>query len=411
MIHTKAISAFLALILCFSAASLTSCLESSEISNNELSETGLIINAGDTNNITIESSESLGTLSASKALLSAVSIYSGFEIKYSSYFGTYCQNETHAGSGVIYKIDKNAGDAYIITNYHVVYDAQSTSENGISPNISAYLYGQESSDYALKAQYIGGSMLYDIAVLKVSGSRTLIESCAVSATVADSDEISVLESAIVIGNPAQLGISATVGSISRDSEYITMTASDERTTTTMRVIRTDAAVNGGNSGGGLFNAYGDLIGIVNAKITSSSIENIGYAIPSNVATRIADNIIANYDGTQPQTLKKCMLGITSGVTEQKTVYDEQTGKVHRMETVAVAQITEGSLAEGALYVGDILKSAQLGDKTITITKSHQLSELLLSARPGDVLAVQVLRPGEEKTVSITLTDSCVTEYI
>ncbi|MBR2466689.1 MAG: trypsin-like peptidase domain-containing protein [Clostridia bacterium] len=388
--------------------SLSSCFTVEDIPQ-ELSQKDPVIQGGDTNTIYISTSDSAQSVAAAKGLLSAVSISSTFEIEYESFWGPYVQDAKYSGSGVIYKLDKNAGDAYVITNYHVVYNSASTSENGISNDISAFLYGQETSKYAMKAEYIGGSMLYDIAVLKISGSRVLTESCAAPVSPSNSDEISVLDTAIVIGNPASLGISATTGSISVDSEYITMTAPDDKTQTAMRVIRTDAAVNGGNSGGGLFNTKGDLIGIVNAKITSSSIENIGYAIPANVAVGIAENIISQYDGAEPVTLKKCMLGITSGVAAQKAVLDSETGRIKRTETVAIADITEGGLADGILAVGDIVNSVTVGAMTVNITRAHQLSELMLSARAGDTVTFSLVREGKPLSVSITLTPECVTE--
>ncbi len=403
---------FLAILIIASlltAASLSSCFTAEDIPQ-ELSQKGPIIQGGDTNTIYINTPDSAQTAAATKGLLSAVSISSTFEIEYESFWGPYIQDAKYSGSGVIYKLDKNAGDAYVITNYHVVYNSASTSENGISKDISAFLYGQETSKYAMKAEYIGGSMIYDIAVLKISGSRVLTESCAAPVTPSDSDEISVLDTAIVIGNPASLGISATTGSISVDSEYITMMAPDDKTQTTMRVIRTDAAVNGGNSGGGLFNAKGDLIGIVNAKTTSSSIENIGYAIPVNVAVGIAENIISQYDGTAPAKLRKCMIGVTSEVAAQKAVLDSETGRIKKTETVAIAEIAEGGLADGILAVGDIVKSVTVGERTVNIIRAHQLSELMLSARAGDTVTLSIVRGGQPLSVSITLTPECVTEF-
>ena len=172
------------------------------------------VDGGDNYNVTI-SGVSQDHAAAGKALLSAVSIRCVFQ---TTSYGTSFQpgassskEKTSAGSGVIYKIDKNNGNAYIITNYHVVYNSQSNTENGISNNIKVYLYGQENEAYAIPATYVGGSMNYDLAILKVEGSRVLAESNAVAVTFADSNDVSVLDQAIAVGNPEALGISATLG--------------------------------------------------------------------------------------------------------------------------------------------------------------------------------------------------------
>lgn len=127
----------------------------------------------------------------------------------------------------------------------------------------------------------------------MTDNEVLKNSDAKEVEIANSNEINVGDKAIAIGNSEALGISATSGIVSVDSEYITMLSLDEKAYVDHRVIRIDTAVNGGNSGGGLFNSNGQLIGIVNAKITDDSIENIAFAIPSNVAISIAQNILNN----------------------------------------------------------------------------------------------------------------------
>ncbi len=228
------------------------------------------VNGGDNYNITINSNENSNLLAAAKGLLSAVSIESNFDITKTyapSIFGSGGTKKTEEkayGSGVIYNLDKDLGSAYIITNYHVVYMKGSDTANDVSDEIYVYLYGQEYPEYAISAEFIGGSMNYDIAVLKVTNSDVLRKSKAAAAEFADSNETSILDTAIAIGNPEALGISATVGAVNVDSEYITMTSLDETGYISLRVLRIDTAVNGGNSGGGLYNAAGKIIGIVNA---------------------------------------------------------------------------------------------------------------------------------------------------
>lgn len=113
--------------------------------------------------------EDLLAKNINKSLLSVVSVYSQFT-KLQAYIqgGRIVTREvsySSAGSGVIYSLDKENGDAYIITNYHVVYDVDSLQTNGISENISIYLYGYEDDDNAITATFYGGAMNYDIAVL------------------------------------------------------------------------------------------------------------------------------------------------------------------------------------------------------------------------------------------------------
>ena len=225
------------------------------------------------------------TAASAKGLRSAVSIVCNFETTVqvggwypgSSYVTT--KEYTSKGSGVIYRLDEEEGDAFIITNYHVVFDSSSNSPDGISEDISVYLYGSETEDGAIAATYVGGSLYYDIAVLRVEDSEMLKGSSACDVSVADSDDVSVGDTAIAVGNAQGLGISSTSGIVSVDSEYITMTAADDKTKVSFRVMRVDTAINSGNSGGGLYDSEGRLIGIVNAKIVYDGVENIGYAIP------------------------------------------------------------------------------------------------------------------------------------
>ena len=369
---------------------------------------------GDEYNITINSSAQANLLAASKALLSVVSIYCNFKMDYTIGFGpnSYVTTKDYssAGSGVIYKLDKTTGDAYIITNYHVVYDVNSNTENGISNDISIYLYGQETKDYKIPATYVGGSMQYDLAVLKVSASNVLKGSNAQAVTVADSNDIAVLETAIVIGNPEAGGISATVGNVNVDSEYITMTGADNKSTVQLRVIRTDAAVNSGNSGGGMFNDKGELIGIVNAKMASSSIDNIGYAIPSNIAKYIAENILYYCDGKDAECVYRCMLGITVEAEKSYTEFDTETGKVHRMERVAITDVTSDGIANGKLMVGDVITSITIDGVTYEVSRIFNVIDSMLNARVGSNVVFSIERNGAKSDITLSVTDATLTPY-
>ena len=345
------------------------------------------------------------TAGVSTALLSSVRVISKFEVTetvYNPITGpqTSTYEGTSAGSGVIYKLDKSTGDAYIITNHHVVYYAKSNTEDGISDNIQILLYGSESSDYLIPATYLGGSYTYDIAVLKISASEVLKNSNAREVQVADYHSASVGSTAYAIGNAAGEGISVTQGIVSVDSEVISISDSDTGSSASYRVMRVDAAINSGNSGGGLFNSQGQLIGIVNAKVSSSSIENIGYAIPVSIAVGVADNIIDNCDGSATTTVQKYALGMTVIAGTSKAVYDENTLSTKIVEEVLVEDVDANSPLNGQLQKGDVIKSVTINGVKIDVDRTFKIVDSMLSVREGDNMIIEVIRDGEILTVQI-----------
>lgn len=364
---------------------------------------GTTVNEGDNYEITVNT-DSVGAAAASKALLSVVSIRSTFTKGSNS-----TEKYSSAGSGVIYSLDKDAGDAYIITNYHVIYDYESTTEGGIAQDIFLYIYGLEYSDFGIRAEFLGGSMTYDIAVLKVSESDILRSSTAVAATVSDSSDVRVLDTAIAIGNPEAAGISATLGSISVESEYITSQSMDGDGTIDYRVMRIDTAINGGNSGGGLFNTRGELIGIVNAKKVGTDIDNIAYAIPSNLAVAVAENIIRNCDGSTNMSVQKCMIGITVIISNPTVSYDEQTQAVIVTNDVLIISVKEDGVAYGKLFADNVIKSVTIGDKCFDIKHNYDVGEALLYASEGDEVVFGVVdTDGEPMSVPVIITEASIT---
>ncbi|MBQ7376657.1 MAG: trypsin-like peptidase domain-containing protein [Clostridia bacterium] len=371
---------------------------------------------GTVGSLVITSDGSSIPAASAKGLRSAVSIICNFQatIQQGGWrpgsSSTTTQDYSSAGSGVIYQMDKSEGDAFIITNYHVVYDASSNTENGISEDISVYLYGSEIEEKAIEATYVGGSLYYDIAVLRIEDSEILASSSAQAIDVSDSDKVGVGDSVIAIGNAQGYGISTSFGIVSVDSEYITMTAADGKTSVSFRVIRVDTAVNPGNSGGGLFDDEGNLIGIVNAKIVDEDVEGIGYAIPSNVAVAIADNIIDYCYETDIERVQRALLGITVTTSDSKAIYDSETGKIYIEETVSVYEVSESSLANGVLMEGDVLVSATLNGNTTEVTRQYHIIDMMLNVRAGDTVIMNILRDGAEMTVSIQITEDCLAAY-
>lgn len=331
------------------------------------------------------------------ALKSAVTIRTVFTDASSHAYGS-------AGAGVVYQLDNN-GNAYILTNFHVVYDKNASTENKISDNITVYLYGMEFTEFAITATYIGGSMTYDIAVLKIEQSQEIkdAKNRGVLCAITTDHSLLVGEAVIAIGNPEGDGFSVTSGIINVLSEYVKLAAQDGSGEINTRVIRTDASVNGGNSGGGLFNAKGKLVGIVNAKIVKEGVENIGYAIPVDLACSVADNIIYFCDGVSNESVKKPLLGIEIERTDVTTEYNTQNGSIESIETIKVSKIDQSGLAYGALSLGDTIKSLTIGSKTLEVKHIWHVSEFLLNARPGDTLYITVDRLiFGEVTVQITI---------
>lgn len=354
-------------------------------------ENTINVQGGPNYDINITSNSNVNMLAASKALLSSVSI----------------TTSTSAGSGVIYKLDKEKGDAYIITNYHVVYD-----NNSINSEIYAYLYGMEATEYAIPASYVGGSMNYDIAVLKISGSTILMQSNVAAVTVANSNDVAILDTAIAIGNPEGKGISATVGCVNVDSENISVgfQVYNRVQYITLRVMRTDAAVNSGNSGGGLFNDKGELIGIVNAKDANTSTDNIGYAIPSNVAKAIAENILYYCDGATKLNVYRCMLGVEVGIKSLYTEYDTETGKIHKKETVMLTKVETNGAANGILKAGDVINSITIDGIKHEVSRTYHIIDSMLYARVGSTVVINVTRDSVEKNITIQIVESMLTAY-
>lgn len=371
-------------------------------------------------NVNVNSDKDV-SVAANIGLKSVVSIYCKHTVEERVYvgmypFGQYQTQERQvqsAGSGVIYRIDED-GSAYVITNHHVVYENDSTAENHISNDISIFLYGMEGSNYAIPAVYVGGSQNYDIAVLKIENNSILknsVNNNTINAVdFADSNGIKAGQTSIAIGNPEAEGISVTCGIVSVESEYITMQAVDEKNTVTLRVIRTDTAVNSGNSGGGLFNDQGKLIGIVNAKISDSSVENIAYAIPANVAKAIADNIIYNNRIYNSSTVMRVMLGATIQTGELRTELDSD-GFLVKTETAVISDITSDSIVKDILQIGDVLQSVKIGNNdAVTVTRSYQFIDALLNARVDDEITIVFSRNGTQQNATFKITQNCISEY-
>ena len=333
----------------------------------------------------------------SKAILSSIKIICTDDELYTP-DGNFNEDASgKIGAGIVYKVSSNSNYAYIITNYHVVFN-EDTSE--AFKDIYINYIGNQSISAAEKAIFVGGSATYDIAVLKLENSNMVKEGLIKPVEVYNSNNITAGMTAIAIGNPKGEGISVTKGIVSVDSEDIYMTpvisenvAVDTYGDVRMRVLRIDTPVNSGNSGGGLFNNKGEFIGIVNARKTSTAVVNIGYAIPSNIATFVADNLINSFDGVHPTKVVKGLLGISTRVYSSYAYFDPITNTTRIVETIRVESVSETSSLYGILQVGDILVSISFGGETYEITRDFVVIEACLKSSLNQQGTLVVKRDG------------------
>lgn len=349
-------------------------------------------------------------------LRSAVSVYAYFTLTYSGgsgWFNSTSYVMSSLGSGVIIDLDSETGEAYIMTNYHVVYE--STADTPLSEMMYIYPYGKETvqglnSDFTgIACSFVGGSTSKDIAIIKAEKNDVMKGDVYRGVDFAESDSARVGSTCIAVGNAEGDGISATTGVVSMESEYIEVTSiTNSSTTTTHRVLRTDAAINSGNSGGGLYNAQGELIGIVNAKTVSDDVEGIGNAIPVSVASGIASVVMDGQKNTSGSYCK-LMAGFTTNSYNSYASLDSD-GYVTTIDEVTITGVVSGSPADGIINEDDILLSfSHNGGNDVMITKSYQVSDYLYNVRDNDTMVFKVLRNSTVVELdAITFTDDCAT---
>ncbi len=336
------------------------------------------------------------------------------------------------GSGVIYSINRNGAsvEAYIVTNYHVLYGGSAYTDNqdGLSTDIYVYTYGAkelfdkgdsngdgyldegasmgDTDGDGIKATYVGGEMDYDIAILKIEDSEYLPKTAITAAKFGNSDEVVLGEKTFAIGNANGHGISVTSGSISVTSETITMNSTDGLRMVSYRVMRTDAAINSGNSGGGLFNAKGELIGITNAKNIQDQTDNMGYALPITKVKMVMDNILSNAKGGHTGYVVKPWLGIETYL--QSSVATLVGGELKIRETFVVTKVFTGETDTEKAGAGadkfqyrDVILGMKIGNGDwCTFERRYQFEDRLLTVRKGDTVVFKVLRENVETEVEI-----------
>lgn len=270
------------------------------------------------------------------------------------------------GSGII--ISENG---YIATNAHVVEGAL-----GITVTMS-----DGTTKY--EARVVGADAKTDLAVIRIDAKGLT------PATFGNSDQIKVGEKVIAIGNPQSMEFagSVTQGIISGLNRQLTATSGNGGSTTTYsKLIQTDAAINPGNSGGALVNEYGQVIGINSAKVINTGAEGMGFAIPSNEAKPIVDDLIKN-----GRVTGRAMLGIT--------VYPVDISAA-RLNNVPIGLFVQSTMeasdvSRAGIVPGDILTKAD----GVELNGNQALSKVLEGKKPGDTVELEVYRPASRSNIA------------
>ena len=278
-------------------------------------------------------------------------------------------SSTSLGSGVII-----SSDGYIVTNNHVVSDATNVS-----------VLTNDGTEY--EATIIGTDAKTDLALLKIEATNLKF------ASLVDSDTLSLGQEVVAIGNSLGKGTSCTNGIISALNREVTIN------NYTMTLILTNAEVNSGNSGGGLFDMNGNLVGIVNAKImsnatsstTSTTVEGMGYAIPTNTVKTIVDELMNN-----GYVKDRATIGV-------KVITDSSYLQYYGVsEGALVSEVVENSAASKAgIEAGDVIIA--IDDNKVS--SFSDLSKYLDDYKVGDTVTITVTRDNHLKDFKVTLEES------
>ena len=333
-----------------------------------------------------------GTVSevAANAMPSLVTISTMTVEEMRNFFGGTQQYEVEgAGTGVI--VGENDTELLIATNYHVVEGATSLSVGFVD-------------EQSAEAQVKGTDVDNDLAVVSVKLSDIPDDTMdqIKIATIGDSDELQLGDQVVAIGNALGYGQSVTSGYVSALDRDLTLTYEDGTTITSTGLIQTDAAINSGNSGGALLNMNGELIGINEAKSSSTSsgasVDNVGFAIPIDKAQSSLQEMMNQETREKVDEDQASYLGIQGSdvSAEVSELYGVPSG-------VVVAEIVEnGPAAEAGMQKGDIITEFD----GRTISSMEQLQQTLEYYAAGEEVDVTVQRSDngayQEQTLTITL---------
>jgi len=287
--------------------------------------------------------------------------------------------EAGAGSGIIYK--KEGDTAYVVTNQHVVDGAE---------EVEIVLHDEEQ----LPAQVLGTDPLTDLAVLEVDG-----ENIDTVASIGSSDDLSIGETVVAIGNPLGMNFANTLtkGIVSGlDRSVQVDTNGDGRPDWITEVIQTDAAINPGNSGGALANAEGEVIGINSMKVARQEVEGIGFAIPIDAALPVMEQLETAGEIERP------VIGITTAPLNQvPPQYRQEIALPEEVESgMVIADVLNGSAAdEAGLQQFDVITEIN-GQEITTILELRRF--LYSDASIGEAVEIELYRDGNVENVELTL---------
>ena len=283
-----------------------------------------------------------------------------------------------SGSGVIYKVDGNT--VYVVTNHHVIDQAQS---------IEVIFSNNES----VKAELVGSDQYGDIAVLKMTCNFDVT-----AFNLGDSDKLDAGETVLAVGSPLGIEYAGTVteGIVSAQSRTVSVDLNEDgKDDWDMNLIQTDAAINPGNSGGALVNAAGELVGITSMKFASDTVEGMGFALPINDAKKLVEEIISTGKVSRPS------LGISAVALDEYSSYELY---MYRIQTnlnkgIYVADVQANSAASKAgIKVGDVI--TKFDGEEIQTYKDFLTK--LYSKKSGDKVKMTVNRNGSTTELTVTL---------
>lgn len=307
-----------------------------------------------------------GSLSVSDVCAVVADSVVEIDTEFKTTYGFYQYVSDGAGSGVII-----SADGYVITNNHVIFN----NETGkVADSVTVRL--ADGTEY--EAEITGRDADADIALLKVEAKDLS------PATIGNSSSLKVGETILAVGNPlGELGGTVTCGIVSATNREISVDSNK------MNLIQIDAAVNPGNSGGGMFNMKGELVGIVNAKSSGSDVDGLGFAIPVDDAMAVVEELQNHGYVTGKSYIGVSLIDVTDMYTAYYYFRSQQPG-------VFVAQVQEG-FNDKVLKYGD--RIIAIDDTEITSTED--VKSIVKTHKVGDVMKFSISRDGKFMTVNVT----------